>query len=150
MQDMFATLPHASLIPPATSLLVDTMLPDLLLSSCRVGTRAQDSLHLLYTREHDLPCNEPPDTFVAGRASQTALVCPELVEVLDALHGECEIHLKRLLYLHLIETDHGRKLIEESAVEVTRIQAEGENGTLVTLGIDMDEVHLSLAAVTSD
>lgn len=131
-------------------LLVDAMLPDLLLSSCGVGARAQDSLHLLDTCKHDLPSNEPPNTFVAGWASQTALVCPELVEILDALHGECEVHLKRLLNLHLIETDHGRELIEEGAVEVTGVQAEGQNGALVTLGIDVDEMHLSLAAIASD
>ena len=141
-----------SSLPDTTrdKLLVDAMLPHLLLSSCRVGARAQDSLHLLDTGEQNLSSNEPPDTFVAGWASQTALICPEFVEVLDALHGECEIHVKRLLDLHLIKTDHGRKLIEEGAVEVTRVQAEGEDGTLMTLGIDVDEVHLSLAAVASN
>jgi hypothetical protein len=141
-----------SCLPDTTrdKLLVDTMLPHLLLSSCRVGTRAQDSLHLSYAREHDLPSNKPPDTFVAGWASQTALVCPKFVEVLNALHGECEVHLKRFLDLHLVKADHGRKLIEEGAVEITRVQTEGEDRTLMTLSIDVYEVHLSLAAIASN
>lgn len=131
-------------------LLVDAMLPDLLLSSCRIGTRRQDSLHLLDACEHDLPSNEPPNTLGARWAGQAALVRPELVEVLDALHGECEIHLESLFSLQVIETNHGRKLLEEGAVEVTRIQTEGENSAFMALAIYMDEVHFGLAAIAVD
>lgn len=136
--------------PVVTRLLVDAMLPDLLLSSRRVCARAQDRLHLLNASEHDLPSNKPPDTLVAGRAGQAALICPELVKVLDRLHGECEVHLDGLLNLHLIEPDHGRELVEESVVEVTRVQTEGKNSTLMALSVDVDEMHLSLAAIPSD
>jgi len=45
-------------------LLVDPMLPDLLLCTCTVSTRAEDVLHLFNASEQDLPSHEPPNTFV--------------------------------------------------------------------------------------
>jgi hypothetical protein len=62
-------------------LLVDSVLPDFLFCSSTVCAGTQNCLHLLNASEENLSGDEPTDTFVTGRASQTALVGPELVEV---------------------------------------------------------------------
>lgn len=131
-------------------LFVDAMLPDFLLSPCRVGACTQDILHLLDTSEQNLPSNEPSDALMARRAGQATLVSPELVEVLHRLHSEGEVHLDRFLDLHLIKPNHRRELLEKGAVEVTRVKTEGENRALMAFSIDVDKVHLGLATIASN
>jgi hypothetical protein len=62
-------------------LLIDSMLPHFLLCSSTVCTSTQDCLHLFHAGKQNLSRNEPSDTLMARRASQTALVGPELVEM---------------------------------------------------------------------
>lgn len=93
-----------------TRLLVNSVLPNLLLSSSRVSASTQDRLHLLDTSEQNLSSHEPTDTLTARRASQTALVGPEFVEVQNRSQSEINIHADFLLVLgvSLVEADHGR------------------------------------------
>lgn len=105
-------------------LFVYTMLPNFLFCSCRISARTQDCLHLPDTRKHNLPSNEPPNTLMAGWAGQTALIGPKLVKILDRLQSKRKVHIDGLLKLHLIKPDHWRELVEESAVEISRIQTE--------------------------
>lgn len=125
------------------------MLPNLLLGPSRICARSQDSLHLLYTQVMNLARNKPPDTLVARWARQTALIRPELVEEQHTLQGWCKVHCGRHLNAHLIEANHGRELLKESAVEVTRIQANGHDGSFVALCIDVDKMEFGFAAGTT-
>lgn len=134
----------------AASLLVDAMLPDLLLGARAVGAGTEDGLHLGDAREQGLAGDEPADAFMAGGAGEAALVGPELVEVQDAVEGEAEVQGGLLLSARLVEADHGGQLGEELVVGVAGVEAEGEDGDLMTLGVDVDKVHLRLGAVAAD
>jgi hypothetical protein len=131
-------------------LLVDAMLPDLLLSTCRVSACTKNGLHLLDTGEQDLPGDEPPDTLVARWACQRSLVCPELVEVLHTLQCAGEVYSGRLEDIHGIEANHLRQLAEEWAIEVTRVETNGHDSGFMPFGVDVDEMEFSFTAVPTD
>lgn len=128
------------------------MEPLLLNAAGREGANAEDLLHLCVACHQPLLGHEPADTLVAGRAGQAALVGPVLLEVVHLGEGAIERHLHGELLVGLVVVEQGRReLVEESGVLATvvhqGVQKEAQDGLFVALGIDVDEVKLSLAAV---
>ena len=126
------------------------MLPDLLLRPRRVGASTKNSPHLVDTSEENLSGDEPADTLSARRAGQATLVGPELVEVENALKQRSKVHSTWLLNTHFCVADHGRQLLEEGRVVVTGIETNGHDGLFVASGVDVDEMELGFAAITTN
>lgn len=147
------------------------MHPDLLLGARAVGAHAQDVLHLRVAHEHDVARDEEPDALAAGRAGQAAAVSPHLLEIADLLqrlgrsgsavqaHGFV-VEVGEALVARgdgaVAAAGDGRgaigaaegRLREEGAVAAdARVDADGEDGALAAVLVDVHEVQLGFAAV---
>jgi hypothetical protein len=149
------------------------MHPNLLLRPRTVRADPQNILHLRVANKQNVPRNEEPDPLAARRARQAAPVSPHLAEIArlaqrlcgsrSAVHadveavevrearldGECGVlRLRRSVAGRRVVGGQERRLAEEVGVaEDARVDADGEDGALGAVAVDVHEVQLGFGAV---
>lgn len=127
---------------------INLVSPNLLLSTSRVRANPQDSLHLRIRHKHNVPRHEPTLSLRARWAGQTTLVSPEVAELVDLIERLVDVHRSvGQSNISLVEVDKSGELVEEGAVRVTRVDTDGEHGTLFALGGVVDEMEFGFGSI---